>query len=85
VDNERLDLYESWLKIKDALVNLFKKVFDNLLKRAINIWTEIEKFTRQYSKRIPVPTKTWPRQSVITMRTQVINRKPMMVRARTYC
>jgi hypothetical protein len=80
--NER---HEYWSKVRNALINLFEEAFRNLMNYVIERWSNIKEFVKQYEEQISVPKQVFPKRLAISMKSQVINRKPMMVRARSYC
>jgi hypothetical protein len=83
--SEMSEAYESWVKVRDALINLFEKAFRNLIDNIIEKWSNIKELAKQYGERISIPKQVFPKQLAIPMKSQVINRKPMMVRVRSYC
>jgi hypothetical protein len=85
MNEEMLEVYEYWIRLKNAVMTLFKKLARMFANHVIDKLEIIKRFIKKREKRIPVPKQTFPRQSAIIMRTQVMNRKPLMVRARTYC
>jgi hypothetical protein len=82
MDEEKLEAaYNLLCEFRDAFIKLFRKVFKSLLDK----WEQIKEFAEQYVERKSIPKQTWLRQSVTTVRSQIIYRKPRIANARSCC
>jgi site-specific DNA-cytosine methylase len=65
--------------LDEELTKAFKEIYQTMT----SIWDEIKEcFKNEYIDIIKV---SWPCQSLIKLKSQVMNRKPMLARARSTC
>ncbi|MBS4171931.1 hypothetical protein [Bacillus sp. FJAT-49736] len=72
------------LQLRKELIGRAAEAFERILDEMISTWNNLVEFFRDIDV-IEVPKVKWSYPSVISMKSQVLNRKPIVIRARCNC
>ncbi|MCP3742782.1 hypothetical protein [Rossellomorea sp. BNER] len=85
IEEKYKDCVIAFGRFKSAVIDLFRELFNKMLERAINIWSDIKELKQYYERQLTIQRHNWSDKPITQMKSQVINRKPLRARARSYC